>query len=328
MNEENETTNPFEDAESNASSPEDTSEYVDFGTPSFTNNQEDNNYGYDNSIGYENDDMNSEYDNNEENYYDYQGSYSNQDTFSSYNNIGDRKKNTGKLNKAAIIIIILILIGLLIFVLKSLLGVEEPTVDSENTPVEINNNEESVINKKYSVDSVKLASGNILIDINNKNNISVDAEVIIEYYDKNGDTINNETINIKNIPDKHHYYELVTVKPEFKELEYSSKTKLSINKFKDYYQKKIEITNKTEEEEKLLVEVKNDSYSVVDVIEVYVVYYDEEGNTVGFDNSLVKKLAVDKVSEVKLNYPKDKEYNYISFSRYEVGVNTAYSYRK
>ena len=230
--------------------------------------------------------------------------------------------------KLPLIIGIIVLLILLIIVLKSLLGTETPTPEiNDNPPVEVQENDESILNKKFSIDATKLFNGNILIEINNKNKINVDADVAIDFFDSAGDSLNSDEVSIKNIPAKSIYYESVPVKNELRDLKHEVTAKLKENKYKAYYLDKIEIINKTEEEENLLVEIKNDSYDTIDVVEVYSIFYDSDDNIIGFESSKVNKIAADKNETIKISYPKDKEYNFISFSRYDVGINTAYSYK-
>ena len=320
MNDENNTTNPFEEFTKNSDSLEENgSDYVDFGS-SFENDNQNDKYYYDNNNEDETSyDNSEEIENTQEEKVDY-----NQD---SYKKAESPQKSYDIRKKIPIILMIIVLLIVLVFLIKSLINTERPTENKENTTTEVTNDEEAIINKRHSVKSTVLANGNILLDINNKNSISVDANITIEFSDNAGDTINKEDINIKNIPAKSHYYESVYLRPELKGLEYELKTKLSTSKFKEYYNDKVEIVNTTEAGESLLIEIKNDSYFVIDVIEVYVIYYDSEDKIIGFETSSVKKLAVDKTAEVKIDYPKNTDYSFISFSKYDIGINTAYSYR-
>ena len=318
-------TNPFEETNSNSEfSEENQSEFVDFGTLSANDTERD----------FYNNDFNdaSTINNFDNNNYNQQDMSYNQIDYEQQDEPFNRRNNTNNnqsfAKKIPIIIGIIVLLVLLVIALKSLLGVEEPLEDvNDNTPVEVDENDESILNKRFSLDSTKLANGNILVEIKNKNKISVDATITVEYFNSDGASINNEELNVKNIPAKSTYYESIPVKTELKEMEFEVDAKLTANKFKEYYLDKIDILNKKEEEENLLIEVKNDSYSTIDVIEVYALYYDAENNIIGVESSSINKLAPDKTSEIKIGYPKDKEYHFQSFSKYEVGINTAYSYK-
>ena len=307
----NNTVNPFEEA-NNSDQPtfeNNDSEFVDFGS-SLQNEPND-------------------FINNEETYYeeenppiDYEPEETNEEM-----ELTKTKKND-ILKKIPIVILIIILIIILILLLKSLLSPEEPNDNNFDENTQINTNkDETTLNKRIKVTSTLMANGNILLDIHNKNKNSVDANVTLDFNNANNEKVNTEEINIKNIPANSHYYESVYVKPELQGNQFNIDAKLTLNRFKDYYNEKISIINKTEEEENLLVEIKNDSIDTIDVIEIYAIYYDSDDNIIGFDKNYAKKIAADKTSTIKINYPKNSEFKYISFSKYDIGINTAYSYK-
>lgn len=304
MNGDNNTTNPFNDAENNVN-PIDTN---------YSNDMDENS-----SFSYNTSDL-TNFDNVEQSV-DYINGMDPQDE----KEIKAPKNNIVK--KIPIIILIIILIIVLIVLLKGLMSPEEPLDNDQGTQTE-ETSPENLIDQRYSIEPTNLANGNIMVDINNKNKISIDAEVAIEFVDANGQTVKNETTTIKNIPPKSHYYSTITVAPELRGLQYRVNSILSVNKFKDYYVDKVVVVNKTEEEENLLVELKNDSISTIDTLEVYAIFYDENNKVIGLEKNSVKKVAADNSVSIKVNYPKDQEYKSISFSKYEIGINTAYSYRK
>lgn len=307
----NNTVNPFEEA-NNSDQPtfeNNDSEFVDFGS-SLQNEPND-------------------FINNEETYYEEENSpvdYEPEET-SEEMELTNPKKND-ILKKIPIVILIIILIIILILLLKSLLSPEEPNDNNFDENTQINTNkDETTLNKRIKVTSTLMANGNILLDIHNKNKNSVDANVTLDFNDANNEKVNTEEINIKNIPANSHYYESVYVKPELQGNQFNVDSKLTLNRFKDYYNEKISIINKTENEENLLVEIKNDSIDTIDVIEIYAIYYDSDDNIIGFDKNYAKKIAADKTTTIKINYPKNSEFKYISFSKYDIGINTAYSYK-
>ncbi len=307
----NNTVNPFEEA-NNSDQPtfeNNDSEFVDF----------------ESSLQNETND----FINNEENYYEEENSpidYEIEETNEEMELTNPKKNDI--LKKIPIVILIIVLIIILILLLKSLLSPEEPNDNNFDGNTQINTNkDETTLNRRIKVTSTIMVNGNILLDIYNKNKNSVDANVTLDFNNANNEKVNTEEINIKNIPANSHYYESVYVKPELQGNQFNIDAKITLNRFKDYYNEKISIINKTENEENLLVEIKNDSIDTIDVIEIYAIYYDSDDNIIGFDKNYAKKIAADKTSTIKINYPKNSEFKYISFSKYDIGINTAYSYK-
>ncbi len=323
MNDDNNTTNPFEDAETNYDPLEENSgENTGFGNSNDFNNSNDDFMSSNYFVQSQYDNQYEEFSQNNEQNYDYDQPTFNQ---ANYYEPEERPKNNSIVKKIPIIIFIIILLVILVLLLKSLLGGTEAPIDeeTESIPVETINNDENTLNKRFTIEAKKLANGNIFLNIHNKNNVSVDADVTIEFLGNH-----TEQYNIKNIPAKSHYYSSVAVDKELREKEFEASAKLTLNKYKEYYNDKIQILKKEEDAENLLVEIKNDSYSEMDAINVYALYFDASDQIIGFEESSVKKVPVDGTSSIKIGYPRGEDYNFVSFSRYEVGINTAYSFKE
>lgn len=375
MNEDNNTTNPFEDAETN-DNPMSNGNEMDF-SESFSTFNSDNNFN--NTYNYTSNDvndnnqegpsffnqmmgMNNSFSNNNQEYdekkeYNNQGfnnepnstffnQMSNNNYDESYRDMNEfnntyngessySSQNKNKIDKNAImqkmpiIVIIIILIVLLIILLKSVLGATEtPDIKTENNTTNQVENDIDLLKKRTAIDTYKLVNGNILIEVQNKNDENIDVEVTIDYYGEQKNILNTNKVIVKNIAARSTYYESVIVEPEYKNLSFEITSNIIQNRFKEYYNKKVKILNTAEEGEQLVTEIKNNTSSTMDYINVYAVYYDDKENIIGFYSNSTKNLAADATIKLNLGYPKDETYKIISFSKYEVGINTAYSYKE
>ena len=347
MNNENKTTNPFKEAENEYNPLDNNSDNMqDESSSNNYDNREEINNPYGNNLdSYEND-TTSFFNQNidEEDYQSNETNYSNQNTYINNNFYNDEDyqdnnyENTYQndnassnanplLKKLPIVLLILVLIIALVLLLKSLISNPETTnpninVD-ENSEIKI---KEEILNKRVKVENYNLFNGNILLKINNRNSENIDSTFAIDFYNEEGKIVKTDDVTVKNIHANSIYYESVIVPSEYKGLKYEINNKITINKFKKYHNKDVEIINTTESED-LEVEIKNNTSITINYIKIYAIYYDEQDNIIGFYDSSTKDLGGDKSTIIKLGYPKDADYKIISYNRSEVGVDTAYTYK-
>ena len=78
--------------------------------------------------------------------------------------------------------------------------------------------------------------------------------------------------------------------------------------------------------ENIIVQVKNNSGTVIDSMEVAVIYY-KDGKAIGYDYDLESSVKADRSANFELDYPTDKNYREIPFDTYKVFLNSAESYQ-
>lgn len=93
--------------------------------------------------------------------------------------------------------------------------------------------------------------------------------------------------------------------------------------YSKYDSKNIKVTT-TSESDKLIAIVKNESNYSFSSIRICVIFYDEQGNCIGYDERSPECYNSGTTDYVNLYYPQDEEFNYITPSNYKIYVNYAY----
>lgn len=181
-------------------------------------------------------------------------------------------------------------------------------------------------NDKYSENiEVKTATldDTLLVTLKNNNQITIDTDIIINYYDKKDKLVSSDedtysaitpkkdiTISF-NIYKNYSYYEIELV---------SSKTNYT------NYENDIKISeNNNEEEKSITFNVKNNSKNTIEYIELAILFY-KNNKLISYDSEYIFKLAANKEAQIEFLYPYDDNFNVLDFDNYEIKVNEACSY--
>jgi hypothetical protein len=169
----------------------------------------------------------------------------------------------------------------------------------------------------------QMANGELVAIIKNDNKQVVDLDITVEFYDENNQFIKEAeefvfgvgegrevAVNFYDTPENFATYKL-----------YADANKSYSTTFYD----KVELTH-SNNGENIIVQVKNNSGTVIDGMEVAVVYYKEE-KAIGYDYDLESSVKVDRTANFELDYPTDKNYTEIPFDTYKVFLNSAESYQ-
>lgn len=193
---------------------------------------------------------------------------------------------------------------------------EEQKPQTNNNPTQIPNEENS------NVKGVVTKKGNLIVFTKNNKKIPVDMDFEVEFYDENGRIVGSDTeelvavgagrevaVEMTNLPKNFKTYKIYVDEEKSEQTEYF---------------KQIEVTHNNNEEN-IVVQVKNNSKDVIDRITVVVVYYNN-GEIVGSDQESVFNVSAGRAGNFTLEYPYDEEYNEIKFDDYKVIVAEAFSY--
>ena len=164
--------------------------------------------------------------------------------------------------------------------------------------------------------------GKFIVFVTNENNVAVDMEIEVEFYDANGTIVGSDSedlqavgakadiaIDMWSTPDSFDNYKI-----------YVDAEQTTKNSYFD----KLELTHNNNGKE-IVAQVKNNSSDTIDYITVSVVYY--QGNTVvGYDDNIETDIKTGRSGNFKLNYPYNKKYKDVQFDSYKVFINEAYSY--
>lgn len=183
--------------------------------------------------------------------------------------------------------------------------------------------ENEKLTDKIKSEVFQMANGELVAIIKNDNKQVVDLDITVEFYDENNQFIKEAeefvfgvgagrevAVNFYDTPENFATY------------------KLYADANKDYaitFYDKVELTH-SNNGENILVQVKNNSGTVIDSMEVAVVYY-KDGKAIGYDYDLESSVKADRTANFELHYPTDKNYREIPFDTYKVFLNSAESYQ-
>lgn len=188
--------------------------------------------------------------------------------------------------------------------------------------------EEIKTNDKYSknieVKSTKL-DDTIILFLTNKNNITIDTDITINFYDKKKKLIANSEDTYSAITPKK---EIVISFEVFKDYDYYEIT-LSSQKTKyTNYENDISIAeNDNKKEKEITFEINNNSKNTIEYIEIAILFYKNK-QLVAHDSKYIFKLKKDKKATIEFIYPYTDEFKELEFDSYKVYTNEACSYNK
>ena len=185
-----------------------------------------------------------------------------------------------------------------------------------------NNGEISALAKNISSNGVHTKGGTFIVFATNKNNVAVDMEIEVEYYDEEGKILGSSSddlmavgagqeiaIEMWEAPKNFATYKLYIDAEKTEETEYFDH---------------IEVTHNNNGEN-VVVQVKNNSKETIEFMTVSVVYY-KQGNVVGIADGIASDIKSGRAGNFNIYYPFDSEYEDIEFDNYKVFVTEAYSY--
>lgn len=165
--------------------------------------------------------------------------------------------------------------------------------------------------------------GTLIVFVNNKNNVEVDVEIEVEFYDSKGNLVGSDddwlngvgaksevAVDMWDTPDNWETYKIYVDVEQT--TEYESFVKLLTIKH-----------NNTGE--KITVQITNDNDKEIEEIQVAVVFY-ENNQVVGYESDVEYDVKSGRSANFDLDYPYDSEYDDVYFDTYKVFINSATTY--
>ena len=233
-----------------------------------------------------------------------------------------------KIEKKYYCIFLLVIVLVSVFVCSSCFGKKsEGTNTASGTNTSGSNSSKNdltpaSLEKNITCSGAITKEGNLIAFIMNSNNVAVEVEVEVEFYDTNGALVgsdkeslnslasNNEAVvEFWDTPNNFDNYKIYVDAVVSSAISYSDKVTLS--------------HNNTGRE--VLVQVTNNSEEEIERVEVAIVYY-LNNEVVGYDDDTEYDVKIGRSGNFTFDYPTDKRYNNVSFDSYKVFVNQVYSY--
>ncbi len=198
---------------------------------------------------------------------------------------------------------------------------EETNTNNEttNTP-SVTGKKETTSNVEYTI--TKATSGDYIMIGTNKNSGINDLEITVEYYDANEVYVGESTesldaqimnhefaLELSSVPKSYDHYKVI--------IDVEKASKIS-------YVDKLNATS-TDNGEKIVGQIKNDTGEEIDYIESAIVFY-KNGEIIGYDYDLSSSIKTGRTANISFYKPYDNHYNDIPYDNYKVFINEAYSY--
>ena len=244
------------------------------------------------------------------------------------NNFGQPTAEPKKNNKVLLIIIVVIvaaLVGFAAYFIPKLSS--DKKIDDLIDEIEKDIEKESQeLSKHYEAKDYVLADGDILVEVENKNNVPVYANVKLVFYDENGGLIDTKETFISGIYASKKAYGVVHLSSDGpKYSKYDITVKLSELAYINLYEDKISVTPTMSED--LLLTIQSNANDTIEEIDIGVIYYDSDDKIIGYSPVYVDALPPNGSTVEKSYIPDDSNYDDINYSRYEVVVNSAYTFK-
>ena len=238
-----------------------------------------------------------------------------------YNN-GFNNMDVPKQNKRMVVIIIgaVVAIGVIVALIVILTGGSKPSSVDE---IEKNYKQEQEteiqdLTSNSSITYTSLKDGGYLFTVQNNSNKTIFPECTVDIYNNSTLVGTKEVIFTSYIPANSKGYGY---------LAYYDIEKLTFNKivpklqsYPYYYKTYDNISIKSEKKEDYLsVSVTNNNNVTLSFIEIQVLFYDASGNIIAYEEKTIyKDIPAWSTNTVEIDYPMDKDYNELNFSKYEI----------
>ncbi len=224
----------------------------------------------------------------------------------------DKKKLYIIIGAAVLVVIVVVILCLTVFKDKD---------GNYDDQVKENQKTFEELNKNFTYKETKLSNG-ILVEIVNNNDVLVDADVKIEFYDTNNTLVDVADDSTATIGANKKSYAFVSTY----DIEYSSykmTVKVDESFAKKSYTDSVEVVSANEVDESYLVQFKNNSDVKLSIYAGVLFYQDE--NIIGFSNSFVSDILSGETTSDKIYIPMDENYEPINYTKADVVILSAYT---
>lgn len=164
--------------------------------------------------------------------------------------------------------------------------------------------------------------GKLIVFVINENDVAVDIEIEVEFYDTNGLIVGSDSRSLEAVGAK---AEVVTELWSTPDSFDNYKIYVDVNQTTEHsYFDMLELIHNNNGEE-IVVQVKNNSNDTIEYITVSVVYFQGD-KVVGYEYDSESDIKSGRSGNFTLSFPHNKQYDDVYFDNYKVYINEAYSY--
>ena len=246
--------------------------------------------------------------NNNMNQYNNLGTQPNSPQMSNYNNYPNHGNNGFKDNKKMIYIIIggVVLVALILILYFTVFNKDKGYEDFNDYDDYLKNEEKikEKLNKNFTVNGFKTQDG-ILVELKNNNDVPIDAEIKIEFYNENGNVINVEDGYMFDTAAKGKGYDEIYVDEDINYTTYKITAKLEKSINEKTYNDKIEIISNTKQNNALIIQVKNNSDVKLSEVELGLIFIGENNTIIDYEDVSIDDFGVGETVSEKVYIPYD-----------------------
>ena len=167
----------------------------------------------------------------------------------------------------------------------------------------------------------------MLFEVDNNSDVSVHKKFNFKLYDEEGVLAGEIESEIKHVfPHKKAFGKSVYIGNDYAKFDYEVETRAITDKI-DYYTDKIKVISSKVENDKIKVQVLNDSGQLVSEMKYAVLYYNKQKEIIGYNEVIRYNINENTtVEDFFDNYVDDGKFNKVKYDHYEVVVNYAFYY--
>ena len=210
------------------------------------------------------------------------------------------------------IICALVLVGVIIFFINALTNrtsgaLSEEESNSGSSTSEAAEKEEEKLSKNYTITDTRLLDGSVLLEINNKNSVPIDASITVTFLDANKNVVEVNNSSDVTIAANGVGYDNITFS-------------------QDDYTKDVKIVSSKIVDDEVLLSYKSDANDTISDMVIGVFFYDSNNKIIGYDDIFVVDSV--KSGETLSNkgfVPTDSNSQTIKYAKFEAKVLYAFS---
>lgn len=177
------------------------------------------------------------------------------------------------------------------------------------------------LNENFTIKGYKIVDG-ILVEMHNENNQTIDADIKIEFYDSEGKIVGVETTYMFDVAAKAKSYEKIYVDDiNYETYKVTAKLETSINE--KVYNDKIQIVSMNIVDDEYLIQIKNNSETQLDSIEIGVLFLGKNNTIIAYEAESFNDINPGETTTGKVYLPYDENFDLINFEKSETIVTVA-----
>ena len=229
------------------------------------------------------------------------------------------------------IICAIVLVGVIIFFINALTNrtsgaLSEEESNSGSSTSEAAEKEEEKLSKNYTITDTRLLDGSVLLEINNKNSVPIDASITVTFLDANKNVVEVNNSSDVTIAANGVGYDNITFSQDKGIVSYKVTSSIKKSSVGTDYTKDVKIVSSRIVDDEVLLSYKSEAKDTIADMVIGVFFYDSNNKIIGYDDIFVVDSV--KSGETLSNkgfVPTDSNSQTIKYAKFEAKVLYAFS---